>query len=166
MAKKKISECIKVLINVGNYQNIEIAKYAETEIEYGSKEEMVKMEDELTSDLIDNIIRNMKTIPDRLGKKIDVVEKFEDSVKKSIPEWLNSSPVQNLANSAQKLSVDSAARQDKKTDDGFEIAGVSDKKVEVTPVATKAIVEPVKKPVLPVEEASIPASDDDDDLFK
>jgi len=41
MSEKKIGTCVKVLINVGNYQNVEVAKYAETTISYSTKDEMI-----------------------------------------------------------------------------------------------------------------------------
>ena len=47
MSKKKIAETINVRINVGNYQHIELTKYAEEEIEYSSTEELQSKEDSL-----------------------------------------------------------------------------------------------------------------------
>ena len=86
--EKKIAETVSVRINVGNYQHIEISKYAEKKIEYNNEEEMKKQEDQLTDELIANLVRNMKTIPEKLGKKTDAVVAVEESIIKAIPKWL------------------------------------------------------------------------------
>lgn len=97
MEKKKIAETINVRINVGNYQHIEISKYAEKEIEYNSTEEMFQKEDQLTQELIGNLIRNMRTIPEKLGKQTDAVSDFEDRVTKALPDFMKGSEEPNLA---------------------------------------------------------------------
>ena len=111
MSEKKIAECVKVLINLGNYQNIEIAKYAEKVITYETKEEMIEKEDELTVELVNNIVRNMKRIPEQLDKKTDAPKDVEDRMKKTIPAWLTAAPVPNLANSAKRMQVESSSNQ-------------------------------------------------------
>ena len=104
MSKKRIAETINVRINVGNFQHIDITKYAEKEIEYNSQEEMIKKEDELTDELLDNLIRNMRTIPEKLGKKTNAVVEFEGAVQKKIPEWLEKNPSIKVINIKQSVS--------------------------------------------------------------
>jgi hypothetical protein len=120
MSEKKIAECVKVLINLGNYQNIEIAKYAEKVITYETEEEMIKKEDELTVELTNNMFRNMKKIPDQLGKKTEAPKDVEDRIKKIIPEWLTAAPVPNLANSAKKMQIESEGKQKTASDENKE----------------------------------------------
>lgn len=111
---KKIADSVNIRINVGNYEHIDLTKYAEKVIEYESQEEMVKKEDELTEEIIVSLIRTMKKIPERLGKKTDAVEKFEDSVKKTIPSWLESGVEPNIANAAKSNYNKNVAEQDSK----------------------------------------------------
>jgi len=97
MECKKIAETINVRINVGNYQHIEISKYAEKEIAYENDAERIEKEDQLTQELLDNIIRNMRTIPERLGKDTKAVEVFEDRLTKTLPDFMKGSEEPNLA---------------------------------------------------------------------
>ena len=97
MDEKKIATSIDVLINVGNYEHIQITKYSEKKITYETPEEMVKKEDEFTSELTSDIIRTMRGLPERLGKKTDAVVVIEEKIQKKIPEWLANNPVPNLA---------------------------------------------------------------------
>ena len=97
MESKKIAETINVRINIGNFQHIEISKYAEKEITYNDKQEMTDKEDALTQELLENIIRNMRTIPSRLGKKTEAVQDVEDKIQKAIPEWMINNEEPNLA---------------------------------------------------------------------
>jgi len=113
MEKKKVAETINIRINVGQYQHIEISKYAEKEIEYDSHDEMVQKEDQVTAELVDNLIRNMRTIPDKLGKETNAVEKFEDRVTKTIPEFMKGSQEPNLA---KKKSIQVDAEEKNNTD--------------------------------------------------
>jgi len=95
--QKKIAVNVNVRINVGNYQHIEKTVYAEKTISYNSKEEMVALEDLLFKETAENLVRNMKSLPEILGKKTDAVAKFEDSLVRSIPEWLEKNEIPNLA---------------------------------------------------------------------
>jgi len=115
--EKKIAECIKVLINLGNYQNIEIAKYAEQNISYSDEKEMKQKEDQLTIDLVDNIIRNMRQIPEKLGKKTNAIHEVENRLEKSIPEWLTTAPIPNLANSTKNILIDTKNREKEKSEE-------------------------------------------------
>lgn len=111
MSKRKIASCINVRINVGNFQHIELVKYAEEEIEYSSAEERIAKEDDLRNDLVSDIIRSMKAIPERLGKGISEAIEVEESIKKAIPSWLEENPIPNIANNAEKLVTKVAAEQ-------------------------------------------------------
>lgn len=117
MSQRKISECISVRINVGNYQHIELTKYAEESIEYSSEQERIEKEDQLTNDLIISLRRGMKSIPEKLGKGIDQAIEVEESICKAIPEWLESSAVPNIANGAEKKYIQVVAEQKQKKDE-------------------------------------------------
>ena len=115
MEKKKIAETINIRINVGNYQHIEISKYGEKEIEYDSKEDMIKQEDQLTQELTENIIRNMRTLPGKLGKETNAVEEFEDRLSKTLPDFMKGSQEPNLAKQKHvQTEGDEKSNSDKK----------------------------------------------------
>jgi hypothetical protein len=115
MEKRKISECVNVRINIGNYQHIEITKYAEEEIEFSSASERIQKEEALTDDLTQSLIRSMKAIPERLAKGVDQAVEVQALIKKAIPEWLANSPVPNIANNAKKneIKADADAKSNK-----------------------------------------------------
>lgn len=127
MTERKISECINVRINVGNYQHIELTKYAEESIEYSSAEERIKKEDQLRDELVSSLIRSMKAIPEKLGKGIEAAIEVEESIKKAIPEWLENGAVPNIANGAKKNYIknasDQKAQKDEEDDNLAEISG-------------------------------------------
>ena len=100
--KRKISECINVRINVGNFQHIEITKYAEEEIFYENDQERVEKEDELTNDLVVSIVRSMKSIPEKLGKGVSNAQDVEDAIVKAIPEWMDKKETPNIATTSNK----------------------------------------------------------------
>jgi len=167
MNEKKIAECINVRINVGNYQHIDITKYAEKVISYETKEEMILKEDELTQDLLDNVIRNMRTIPSRLGKETEAVDKYEDSIKKSIPEWLANDPIPNIVGNGaikqfNKLKSEENYVAEKRDVAGKEMESIlSDDLKEIIP--QKENLESLKK----TEDDDIgDIFSEDDDLFK
>lgn len=119
MAKtRKISECVNVRINVGNFQHIEITRHGEEEISYETEAERLAFEEELTNDLITGIIRSMKTIPEKLGKGVANAQEVEESIAKAIPEWLDNCKVPNLADKSnqakdQKQRVATAQKENK-----------------------------------------------------
>ena len=144
---KKIAETINVRINVGKYQHIEISKYAEKEIEYETEEEIAKKEDQLTSELLSNLIRNMRTIPEKLGKDTDAVIELEESITKAIPEWMKDKTEPNLAKQSNiKSEAEEKGNQDK----------TAEKKVAVTPEVVSLLETPAPVPVEtepePIEE--------------
>ena len=158
MSEKKIAECINVRINVGNYQHIELTKYAEKTITYNNPEEMVKKEDELTDELVTNLIRNMRQLPDRLGKKTNAVAEVEESISKAIPDWLKNGDVPNIANNAKKEHNSTVSEQKEQKDAKSEVTGEA-------AISKKRESKPVEKPV----EKTTATTDDldlfDEDLF-
>jgi len=117
MAKRKIADCINVRINVGNYQHIELTKYAEEEIEYSTDLERTQKEESLRDDLVTSLIKSMKAIPERLNKGGQNAQEVEESIKKSIPAWLANGTVPNIANMAKKQEVQVTAEQKSNKDD-------------------------------------------------
>lgn len=111
MAKRKIAECINIRINVGNYQHIELTKYAEEEIEFDSISERQKKEDDLREDLLANMMRSMKAIPARLGKGVEQAAEVEEAIQKAIPAWLEKGAIPNIANGAKEKVIQITAEQ-------------------------------------------------------
>ena len=142
--KRKISECINVRINVGNYQHIELVRYAEQEVEYDSDAQRIALEDQLTSDLTASVIRSMRSIPAKLGKGIENAQQVEEAIQKAIPAWLEKGPVPNIANQAKIVAEKVAAEQKDNA------ASTSRIIAEDKPVATKS----ADKPATPVPPAS------------
>jgi hypothetical protein len=146
MSQRKISECINVRINVGNYQHIELSKYAEETVEYSSKEELIQKEDSLRDDLIASVIRSMKAIPERLGKGVEAAIEVEESIKKAIPSWLENGAVPNIANLPKKKNLQDVAEQKNNKDEAVKnLAEVTEtvvpevKKEQVIAKGTEAI---------------------------
>ena len=121
MEQKKIATSVDVLINVGAYEHIQITKYAERSISYGSKEEMLEQEDALTNEVVADLIRSMRSMPEKLGKKTTANIEIESKIAKKIPEWLNGNVEPNIANNAKtqydnnkaKASADIEAKKEK-----------------------------------------------------
>ena len=105
--KKKIAENISVLIKTAQFENIEITKYAEMEIENTDQEEMELQEDQLSRELQASLFRTIHSIPDAVGKPEwkEPVQQVDEKIKKRIPEWLNTNPEPNLALENHKKSV-------------------------------------------------------------
>jgi len=170
---RKISECINVRINVGNYQHIEITKYAEEEVAYETKEQLIELEDALNSDLVDSIVRSMRTIPDRLGKGVQNAQEVEESISKAIPEWLEKDPIPNIANGARKNSIRNSAEQkankDKQSDildveetKQSDILDVEETKTQIAEDVTNAVVDKNTSSSVTVEEVPVDTKVDDE----
>ena len=101
MEEKKIATSVDVLINVGSFEHLQITKYAEKKITYETPEEMIQKEDQLTDELVKDVIRTMRSMPDKLGKKTDAVTKIEEKINKKIPTWLEEGSEPNIANLAK-----------------------------------------------------------------
>ena len=146
MSKRKVAVSHNVRINVGNYQHIDCTFYSEEEIEYDSPEERVAKEDAVNDDVVSFLIRSVREIPDRLGKKTEAVQEVEESIKKTIPKWLAEDPVPNLANKAKSehdsVTAEQKELKDSQTDDTLES--------EFSKIESKS--EPEVKEVVPEEE--------------
>ena len=114
MAEKKIAECVKVLINLGNFSNITVAKYDERTISYDTEEERLEKEQQHSRELIEGVIRVVRDVPHELQLdnpevaeklKIDpnALEKVEDRMTKEMPKWLGDEDVPNIANMAAEV---------------------------------------------------------------
>jgi len=101
MEEKKIATSVDILINVGSYEHIQITKYAEKKITYSSPEDMIKQEDLLTEELTNDIIRTMRAMPNKLGKKTSANTAIEEKIAKKVPEWLQNNIEPNIANNAK-----------------------------------------------------------------
>jgi len=155
MSQRKISECINVRINVGNYQHIELSKYAEETVEYSSKEELIQKEDSLRDDLIASVIRSMKAIPERLGKGVEAAIEVEESIKKAIPSWLENGAVPNIANLPKKKNLQDVAEQKNNKDESAKNL------VEVTDTVIPEVKAEEKKSEVTVVTTKTPVSSDD-----
>lgn len=143
MSTRKISECINIRINVGNYQHIELVKYAEEQIDYANEAERIQKEDQLRDDLVASMTRSMKAIPEKLGKGVANAIEVEQSIKKAVPEWMAQGGVPNIANTAKKIEVRVSAEQKDKKDKETE----ANKALDVEPTVREkltALVQEVK----------------------
>ena len=138
--KRKISACLNVRINVGNYQHIELVNHAEEEIEFGNDAERITKEDQLFSDLATYIVRAMRSIPAKLGKGIENAQQVEEAIQKAIPDWLAKGPVPNIANQPRVVAEKVAAEQKDNA------ASVNRVITEDKPVVTKPVEKPLEKP--------------------
>jgi hypothetical protein len=116
MEQKKIATSVDILINVGSYEHIQITKYGEKNISYDSKEDMVKQEDVLTDELVADLIRTMRDIPEKLGKKTTANIDIMPKISKKIPEWLNGNVEPNIANQAKNKSDSNTANANAKSE--------------------------------------------------
>lgn len=112
MAKtRKIAECVNVRINLGNWQHIELVKYAEEEISYSTESDRIEQENSLRDDLVQNLIRSMNEIPAKIGKGVAESQSVEELIKTKLPDWIKNGPIPNIANNALKREVQVAAEQ-------------------------------------------------------
>jgi len=169
MQEKKVATSIDILINVGQFEHIQITKYAEKKITYESSEEMVKKEDEVTSELASDIIRTMRALPDKLGKKTNAVELIEEKIQKRIPDWLANNPIPNLAKdkfveNQAKANVEIVVKKEKEEKENREVANLVELPSEL-PIE-KLVEKPVEKPSEKPLELKSDDLFDDEDLFK
>ena len=165
--KRKIAGSVNIRINLGNYSHVEVIKYAEQEIEFANDQERIEKEDALDKDVIENVYRSLKYTTEKINRGEAQVAEVEETIKKTIPEWLEKNPIPNLVNPAVKREVQVAALQKEELDNlkpakNFELEDegkntekkedpkdlFEDDKPVVKPVPTKAEEKPV------VEESS------------
>jgi len=108
--EKKIATSVEVLIKVADFESIRLTKYGESKIEYDSSEEMTTKEDRLNDEVVSDLVRAMRALPSKLGKKTNAVVEIEEKIKTKIPEWLKNGPEPNIANVAQKDAEKSEAK--------------------------------------------------------
>jgi hypothetical protein len=157
MEEKKIATSVDLLINVGQFEHIQITKYAEKKISYDSQEDMIKQEDELTSDLVNDVIRTMRTLPEKLGKKTNAVSAIEEKIQKKIPAWLDSNEVPNIANGAQKQYDKNIAKASAQVENAKANQQEAQKDIDDLLGGEEA-----SKPIQAVEEKEIFGGEEDD----
>lgn len=106
---KKIATSLEVLIKVAQYESIRLTKYGETKIEYSSKEEMIQKENQLQAEVMDDLLRSMRALPNQIGKSANAVVEIEEKIQKRIPEWLEKGAEPNIADTAKKSAEKSEA---------------------------------------------------------
>lgn len=144
--KRKIAGCVNVRIRAGDYQHIEVVKYAEEEIEYSSKEELKEKEDALNSDLVDCLFRSLKSTASKLGKGQAEAIEVEESISKAIPAWLANDAVPNIANQAIKVLNTVADKQKAEKDKAIKTEkSVIMEEVDSKMVKDSPVIENVKK---------------------
>jgi len=150
--KRKISGCVNCRIRAGDYQHIEVVKYAEEEIEYSSKDDLKAQEDALNDDLIDCMLRSLTKTAERLGQgKAQAIE-VEETLSTAIPEWLANDPVPNIANGAKKVLNTIADKQKSEKDKAL--------------ATEKAVLLDEEDSALVKEEVKEEVKEDDGDLFE
>ena len=166
MEEKKIATSVDILINVGAYEHIQITKYAEKKITYENPEEMVQKEDLLTDELVKDILRTMRSIPDKLGKKTDAVAKIEEKIGKKMPTWLEEGSEPNIANMAQKNANKAIEEANAKKEDDKEKK--EENKAETENFLEGKQEEPKEEPKKETKKETIDDDlfGDDEDLFK
>ena len=112
---------------------------------------MIAKEDKLTEELIENIVRNMRRIPEKLGKETNGVSDVEERITKVIPDFMKGAEEPNLA---KKKVVQSEAEE--KSNEEKKKASSQEKEI-----ADLVEEDPVKSEK---SDADL-FSDDGDDLF-
>jgi len=163
--QKKIAVNLNVRINVGNYQYIDKTVYAEKTIEYENTDEMVAKEDALTEEALQNLIRNMRRIPERLNKGSDAVQDVEDRTVKAIPEWLKDGEVPNIANGAKSNHDKVTAEQKEKSEEQKRSTQEVDGLFDGDDDSSTKSEEPKEESEPAVEELGSNEDDDLKDLF-
>jgi hypothetical protein len=176
MEEKKIATSVDILINVGAYEHIQITKYAEKKITYENPEEMTKKEDQLTDELVKDIIRTMRSMPDKLGKKTSAVPAIEEKIGKRMPTWLEEGSDPNIANAAKDSAIKNTSDAYAKNEDigkkSNANAAETDAFLDGKPGAKEQVssekVEKPKEKVAKIEEKDLDGDlfGDNEDLFK
>lgn len=173
MEEKKIATSVDLLINVDRFEHLQITKYSEKKITYESQEEMIQKEDQLTDELVKDMIRTMRSMPNKLSKvSTEKLEKIttsitaiEDKISKKIPAWLEEGIEPNIANKAKENAVKAVATSHAKSEEAK--ANDDDRKKE-TEDFLESVYKTEEKPK--VEEKDDIVLDenlfDDEDLFK
>ena len=166
MTEKKIATAVEVLVKVANFESIRITKYGESKIDYDSPEDMLKKEDQLNDEVIADIVRSMKRLPEQFPNYANSILTMGDRIGKKIPEWLENNAEPNIANVAKKdyEKSDAKAHAEKES---------KEQKIEEENEEVNDLIEEnedkneenAEKPVQTVEKEAIIPNDEDDDLF-
>jgi len=113
MEQKKIATSVDIMIKVANFEYIHVTKYSEKNISYENKDEMVSKEDELSKELVNDVVRTIRGIPEQLGKGRSAVTEIEEKIKTRLPEWLGSDPEPNIANNPSSVANAAKINNDK-----------------------------------------------------
>lgn len=113
MEQKKIATSVDIMIKVAQYEYIHVTKYSEKNISYENKDEMVSKEDELSKELVNDVVRTLRGIPDQLGQGKKAVTEIEEKIKTRIPEWLGNDPEPNIANNPSSVANTAKNNNDK-----------------------------------------------------
>jgi len=120
--EKKIATSVESLIKVAQYESIRITKYGEARIEYNSLEEMQNKEDDLSNEVIADLERCLRKLPEKFAKASEtIVEDFGDKIYNKIPEWLKDGPEPNIANRAKSSHESSDAKADDEQKERVEV---------------------------------------------
>ncbi len=164
--EKKIATSVDLLINIDRFEHLQVTKYAETKITYENDQEMIEKEDKLTNELINDVIRTLRSMPNKMGQsiippqKMEAVAKMEDKIGKKMPSWLVDGEVANIANTAKKNYQTAVANNYVKTEDNNASKKAN---AESTDDFLSSKPEPVKAKVKVEEKDNF---FDDEDLFK
>jgi len=170
--EKKIATSVDILVNIDRFEHLQVTKYAETKITYENEEEMIQKEDELTNQLINDVLRTIRVIPGKmgqnplLGQKMDAVTKIEEKISKKMPAWLEEGGVPNI-NTAKKKYQAAVASDYSKKEENIVNKTINDASTDDFLSGKTEKVEKVEKVEKKVEEKD--SNDnffDDEDLFK
>jgi leucyl aminopeptidase len=128
MEQKKIATSVDIMIKTAPYEYIHVTKYSEKNISYENKIEMTSKEDELSKELVSDVVRTLRGIPEQLGKGKVEIATAEEKIKTRIPEWLESDPEPNILNSPSSIA-NTAKKNNEKAES--EIQSKSEKKSEI-----------------------------------
>ena len=182
--ERKISKCINVRVNVGNYQHIELTEYAEEKIEYSSKEELREKEQSLMDDLTGSLFADINLISSKLDGKgnlqgtVQKTQQLKESIFKKLPEWIANTPEPNIANksldSHEKNVIEQFINKNSGDDKGDLMDDILEVKSEVKSEVKKDLdkelddsdlFEDVKDDLKNNKKVDDDLFDEDDDLF-
>jgi len=174
--EKKIGTSVDLLINVARFEHVRVTKYSEQIIEYENEDEMKQKEDQLDKDLISNVVRSLTALPSSIGlnkSRTEAVEAINDTVAKSIPEWMGK-PEPNIAKDVhskaiaeeQAEKVEKTESKEKENEELSNLLDLDDEKSEQAEVAEEVVEEKAEEKIEPqkeeVKEAEVPTSEEDE----
>jgi len=161
---KKIATSIDILINVGRFEHIQVTKHGEADIEFENDDQRIKLEDQLTTETIEDGSRSLQIIVDVLGGKMEMpMKSIADKISKRIPTWLEDKNVPNLADTKFKKAVlEKGDRMEKdKSSSDNSVEASSDDELFGSPSAPA----PTPTPSQATTDSFSDSNNDDEDLF-